>query len=225
MDTANATPEARVNFQSSASDDDADSIGSNRNDDFDHQEMEMAKSSASGREDDAEFLEHQTFMQKFLNVAFSVLFFMAHGNKSPELIEYVSMITEDLQLFAFFITYEIGDLYLLPSGLSRIVQIDFGAMSLSDYKLVMCFTAGAVFLMILNIGIVAQGFIVCTTRNGCVYLVLESRVNTHNLSLLIIARTSKIYLAHQNIAIHGHNFTHRVLVSFLTESDPPIINL
>jgi hypothetical protein len=105
-------------------------------------------------------------MQKFINITFSVLFFMAHGNKSAEVLEFGSMVIEDLQLFTFFLTFELGHLYKLPGILSKVVTLDYGAMDISQYQVIMSLSAGSVFLMILNIAFVAMGFFFYREFNG-----------------------------------------------------------
>ncbi|KAJ3308327.1 hypothetical protein HDU76_004013, partial [Blyttiomyces sp. JEL0837] len=49
-------------------------------------------------EDKSDFFEHRSFFAKVVDTTFSVVFFMAHGNKANLLMEYVAIIIEDLQL-------------------------------------------------------------------------------------------------------------------------------
>ncbi|KAJ3413868.1 hypothetical protein HDV05_007389 [Chytridiales sp. JEL 0842] len=130
-----------------------DGLGETGND------ADMVRSTTSGRDDDADFLDHRSFAEKFKNIAFSVLFYMAHGNEFPDVLDYISMITEDLQMFAFFLSNEIGELYKLPDGLPQIVNVDFGVMSITQFQLIMYLSVGAVFAMLLNVAVVAKGFI------------------------------------------------------------------
>ncbi|KAJ3413870.1 hypothetical protein HDV05_007391 [Chytridiales sp. JEL 0842] len=112
------------------------------------------------RDETADFIDnHQEFLQKLKTFAFSILFSIVHGRKNSKLFDYLLMIVEDLQLFAFVLTFEIGDIYALPPGLSRIVSMDYGNMDISQYRVIFWLAAGAVFLMLVNIGVIAAGLL------------------------------------------------------------------
>ncbi|KAJ3413869.1 hypothetical protein HDV05_007390 [Chytridiales sp. JEL 0842] len=120
-------------------------------------EMEMGKSSSGGDVDNADFLEHRSLTQVMKSVVFATLFFMTHGNKSAKAFEYLMMIIEDLQLFAFFLTFEMSAIYALPPALSTVVNMDYGVMDISHYQIINLLAAITIFILVINITVVATG--------------------------------------------------------------------
>ncbi|KAJ3332352.1 hypothetical protein HDU76_000514 [Blyttiomyces sp. JEL0837] len=79
--------------------------------------------------DDEDFFTHRTWFEQLRDIVFSVLFFMVHGNKAAFLLEYGSLIIEDLQLFTFYISSDIIHIYTVPDNLSGTV-INFDNLDL-----------------------------------------------------------------------------------------------
>ncbi|KAJ3317887.1 hypothetical protein HDU76_001023, partial [Blyttiomyces sp. JEL0837] len=130
-----------------------------------------SQSSSTGtRERDetqSEFFKHRTLASQAVDTAFSVLFFMAHGNKANLILEYVALIVEDLQLMTFFLSFEIGHPYFLPGALPTIATTNYGGQDIGTYGVTFGLCAGAVILMALNIAFVAYGVLVIVSSLSC----------------------------------------------------------
>ncbi|KAJ3333770.1 hypothetical protein HDU76_003939 [Blyttiomyces sp. JEL0837] len=118
--------------------------------------------SSAGVEETKDFLAQRTIAEQFLNIAFSVLFFMAHGNETSQIIEYIAIIVEDLQIVAYYLGNEVNHSYLLPETFQTLFKlIDPNYQDLNTtYRNIMVLAAVAVFLMVINILFVAYGFMI-----------------------------------------------------------------
>ncbi|KAJ3329460.1 hypothetical protein HDU76_007859 [Blyttiomyces sp. JEL0837] len=121
-----------------------------------------------------EYLQHRSFWSRIVDISFSVLFFMAHGNNANIVLEYAALIVEDLQLMTFFLTSEIGMPYFLPEGLREVSDRDYGASNIErSFQIIFAMCSTSVLLMVANVAFIAYG-------------------------VLTIA-----YMANNNIAVHG----------------------
>ncbi|KAI9334983.1 hypothetical protein BDR26DRAFT_866550 [Obelidium mucronatum] len=86
------------------------------------------------------------------------MFFMVHGNSSPEVFEYISIIIEDLQLVTFFISPQVSRVYYIPDALLH-SQIEYQAIDISSFNVWFSVAVVAVFVLMLNIVWVGSGFV------------------------------------------------------------------
>ncbi|KAJ3031186.1 UNVERIFIED_CONTAM: hypothetical protein HDU68_006057 [Siphonaria sp. JEL0065] len=110
-------------------------------------------------EENDDFLIATTMIEKIRDVIFSVMFFMVHGNSSPEIFEYISIIIEDLQLVTFFISPQVSHVYWIPDTLLH-SQVDYQTIDLAvSFNAWFSVAVVAVFVLMLNIVWVGSGFV------------------------------------------------------------------
>ncbi|KAJ1549039.1 hypothetical protein HK405_010832 [Cladochytrium tenue] len=97
-----ATPEERDKQEDGGS-----AAGSSGNVSFGGEGAADDGGTSSCHRDEDDFFGHRTFLQRARDLAFSLLFLMAHGNKSSHLFEYAGILVEDLQLYTFFLGKEV----------------------------------------------------------------------------------------------------------------------
>jgi hypothetical protein len=129
---------------------------------------------------------------------------MVHGNTANEVIEYISLVIEDMQLMNYFITHETSYGIFIPTGLSDFASAAFHVTDMKNtYTVILVLCAAAVFIMMLNIFVVAWGFVVCVT-NTCSEessgSICDTKIIvTHEKKTLLIVqyteRAAQIYLA------------------------------
>ncbi|KAI9334989.1 hypothetical protein BDR26DRAFT_936777 [Obelidium mucronatum] len=124
----------------------------------DFSSLVMGEMKESGYEEEDDFLIATTMIEKIRDVIFSVMFFMVHGNSSPELFEYISILIEDLQLVTFFISPQVAHVYHIPDALLY-SQIEFQKLDISLFNVWFSFAVVAVFVLMLNIVWVGSGFV------------------------------------------------------------------
>ncbi|KAJ3411596.1 hypothetical protein HDV05_002016 [Chytridiales sp. JEL 0842] len=125
----------------------------------DDQATEMVRTTHSTEEDE-DFLVATSMLQRVRDIIFSVMFFMVHGNSANDIIEYFSFITEDLQLLNFFVTVETMKGIDLPLTLSNLLSANFNVVDMKNtYTILLALCTTAVFMLMINIIVVAWGFV------------------------------------------------------------------
>nr|KAJ3421651.1 hypothetical protein HK105_002808 [Polyrhizophydium stewartii] len=107
--------------------------------------------------DDLLLLGERSFWQTAQEISYQLLFFMIHGNNGDVRVDLLAVILEDAQLLLFLVSRTADVVYAVPGVLSSSFDLRYDSSDLDSFTFPFLVSAIGVFLMVLNVAIVADG--------------------------------------------------------------------